>query len=193
MLGPQKIIVFDFDKTLTCDDTLYGFFCEFNQKFKWINSLVFRVVQILTKIGVITNSRMKDIGLRMFLKNARDSEIETFAEVYAKKIRFSKIKERLDAIDDAKVLVVTASFECYVRHCFNQNIIVIGSRIKRCNGVVGLGFNCYGESKVKALEAIGVAKVDEFYTDSYSDMPLAEISNIVYYVKKGEVARVGKL
>ena len=48
-----------------------------------------------------------------------------------------------------------------------------------------LEFLCFRENKVKAFkERYPNAVVEEFYTDSYNDKPLMEISKKTYLVKK---------
>ena len=47
--------------------------------------------------------------------------------------------------------------------------------------------NCYGEEKVKQFEKVYPTQfIDEFYSDSYSDTPLASIAQKAYLVKKGK-------
>ncbi|MCF0116162.1 MAG: haloacid dehalogenase-like hydrolase [Erysipelotrichaceae bacterium] len=46
------------------------------------------------------------------------------------------------------------------------------------------GINCHGKEKVRRYrEVFGEAVIDEFYSDSYSDTPLAEIAQKAYMVK----------
>ena len=47
-----------------------------------------------------------------------------------------------------------------------------------------IGENCYGEEKVKRFYQAGYNKdsIDEFYSDSLSDSPLADISKKAYIV-----------
>ncbi len=48
-------------------------------------------------------------------------------------------------------------------------------------------FFCYGENKRKKFkEKYKNKKIDKFYTDSYSDMPLMDLAEEVYLVKKGK-------
>ena len=48
--------------------------------------------------------------------------------------------------------------------------------------VCGLKFNCYNKNKIDALANANVFKISEFYTDSYSDFPLASISEKIIIV-----------
>lgn len=47
-------------------------------------------------------------------------------------------------------------------------------------------FFCYGENKrIKFKEKYEKEKIEKFYTDSYSDLPLMTLAHEVYLVKKG--------
>ncbi len=46
------------------------------------------------------------------------------------------------------------------------------------------GVNCHGEEKVRRFrEIFGDSGIDEFYSDSYSDTPLAKLAEKAYIVK----------
>lgn len=50
------------------------------------------------------------------------------------------------------------------------------------------GTNCRGEEKVRRLAAeCQTTRIDEFYSDSRSDLPLAKIADRAFRVKKGRV------
>ena len=67
----KKIVVYDFDKTLTYKDTLFGFF-KFATKKNILYPYklsIYVLYMILTKSNFITNSKLKDIGIKLFLTN----------------------------------------------------------------------------------------------------------------------------
>ena len=50
------------------------------------------------------------------------------------------------------------------------------------------GINCHGEEKVRRYrEMFGDIKIHEFYSDSYSDTPLAKISEKAFIVKGNQL------
>ena len=50
------------------------------------------------------------------------------------------------------------------------------------------GINCHGKEKVRRFyEMFPNGKIDDFYSDSYSDSPLAEISKKAFLVKGDEL------
>lgn len=49
--------------------------------------------------------------------------------------------------------------------------------------------NCRGEEKVRRLrEETGIMYIDNFYSDSQSDLPLAKIANKTFLVNKGKIS-----
>lgn len=61
---------------------------------------------------------------------------------------------------------------------------LIASRVNRKTGVFE-SENCYGEEKVKRLQSeLGECEIEEFYSDSKSDLPLAKMVQRAYIVKK---------
>lgn len=54
-----------------------------------------------------------------------------------------------------------------------------------------INFLNYGENKVKKYrELYGDKQIDVFYTDSYNDQPMMDISNEVYLVTKNKVEKI---
>ena len=59
---------------------------------------------------------------------------------------------------------------------------LIASRVDCKTGIYN-GENCYGEEKVNRLnEIFPNIKINEFYSDSYSDQPLASLSKSAFLV-----------
>lgn len=64
---------------------------------------------------------------------------------------------------------------------------LIASEVDPGNGMF-TGENCRGLEKVRRLEAeYNVTYIDSFYSDSYSDLPLAKIADKAFLVEKGMV------
>ena len=71
----SKIIVFDFDKTLSYSDTLFGFFSSAGKKniahpFKIV---IYLFTMLLTKFKILSNTYMKNIGIILFLRYESNS------------------------------------------------------------------------------------------------------------------------
>ena len=104
---------------------------------------------------------------------------------------FNLLGKRIANNLEKKNYIVTASPQLYVQMYFT-NMIVIGTTFVFDADEVfnGLKFNCYGKNKVIALKRIGVSHIDEFFTDSFSDMPVMKISREVFLVKEDIIRRL---
>jgi phosphoserine phosphatase len=85
-----------------------------------------------------------------------------------------------------EILIISASVDAYVRPIFT-GVKVFGSVIDRMGKKPYLEIHCYREEKVKMLAEQGITNIDELYTDSISDLPMAKISQKIHLVKGSEV------
>ena len=85
-------------------------------------------------------------------------------------------------------LVISASPEFLIRPIARRLGIrnVIASRVDPDTGRFS-GLNCHDEEKVKRLYAeFPDAVIDDFYSDSLSDLPLARLAKRAYFVRGGK-------
>lgn len=186
------MVVFDFDKTLTYQDSLLGFYkelCKTNLDYL-LKLTCYAPLLILTKLKWLSNTSLKKIGVILFLKGKEKSEIETKALEYSKKIKLNKIHSNYfnnrDIDESDNIMILSASFEVYLRPIFENSVRVFGSTLNydQNNRVHSLRDNLHGVFKKEFLQnKIGTQGVDKFYTDSYSDRFVAEISNTIIVVK----------
>jgi phosphoserine phosphatase len=139
------------------------------------------------KLKFLTTGQLKTIGINLFLKNISMNKINEKAALYAKKIKLNKIyyedyKSSLKS--DNWVFVISASFDVYLKHIFNENdVTLIASSIYFDNGfATGLKYECYGDKKIEKLNHNNVYRINVLYTDSYSDTPIAKISDKIYII-----------
>ena len=184
----KKIIVFDFDKTLTYKDTLIGFYIFVsNKNFLFIlKMLIYLFYMILAKVKFVSNDKLKNKGVHLFLKGKDIIKLKQKSVEYSENILLNKIYVNYDFNNlNEKIIIVSASFQDYIYPLFPQNVKVIGSKLKiKDNKVIHLDFNCYSERKVEILMKKGLLEIDVLYTDSISDLPLANISKKIILVKK---------
>ena len=65
----------------------------------------------------------------------------------------------------------------------------MASRVDKHTGVYS-GINCHGKEKVRRFrEKFPQGKIGEFYSDSYSDSPLAEIADKAFMVDGEKVTK----
>lgn len=187
----KKIIVFDFDKTLTYTDTLLGFYNSIdNTKYsRYLKLLIYFFLMIFFKLNLITNHVLKKTGFLIFLKGKSKEFINNKAKSYASKIIFNKLYHSFDFSNNNNlIIIISASYEVYLKYIFPNNVKVIGSNfIYKDNYALKFNFNCFSENKVSALKDIGVHNIDEFYTDSYSDRSLVRMSKESFIVQSNKL------
>ena len=156
---------FDFDGTLTTRDTLIEFirFAKGNVSFV-VGFLLFSPILVLMKLGYYPNWKAKQKVFSYFFKGMSIREFEekckNFAECRAELIRLKGLKTVDKAVDEnAKVVIVSASIENWVRAFFRQfgldMVIISGTKIEVKNAVVTgqfIGNNCYGPEKVRRIQ-----------------------------------------
>lgn len=185
----QSIAVFDFDKTLTYRDTLFGFYrtvAEGDPLFLFKRILLIGA-GVLYKIGIIKNRTLKRIGIYLFLKGITRDELETAAQKYSEKIELNDIYLNHYQKTDGEKWIVSASPEIYLRHLFPGDHVA-GTTFTYCgNKVMGLKTNMFGQEKKKFLRKKGITRIHRLYTDSIADKWLMEISENVYVVNQGHI------
>jgi phosphatidylglycerophosphatase C len=162
-LPKKKLILFDFDGTITTKDTLVEFLMFYKGPISFMmGMLILSPVVLLYLLKIIPNWKGKQVVLRYFLGG---EDIELFnkrcREFSEKTLPRLTRKGAVDAIqqykrDGATVAVVTASAENWVKPwCLSQGILCIGTQLEVANGrITGnlCGANCYGSEKVKRIE-----------------------------------------
>lgn len=184
------MVVFDFDKTLTYHDTLYGFYREADGKniFFPVKRIALIFSAVLYKTGLISNDLLKEIGIALFLKGKSRNEIDQIAKRYVRKIEFNKIyKGNYLETPQQNRMIVTASFEEYIGILLPTEWIVASKLSYKENKVTGLERNMYKTKKKSALLNLGIDKIERFYTDSESDSSVMELSEKVFMVSGDQI------
>jgi hypothetical protein len=179
-----QAIVFDFDKTLTYKDTLFGFYRAVSGKALWHPlTLSYLAYPVLHKCRGLSNDDLKRAGVALFLVGMSRQALAAGARAYAATLTLNRIYREIFA-RTPQPIVASASFEALLTCLFPPPVIVIGAtlRYNSRNEVTGLEQNCHGRQKVSRLKAIGITSINTLYTDSFSDRALMEISNEVYLV-----------
>ena len=182
--------VFDFDKTLTYTDTLFGFYHHVARKkafFHFKKGLIF-FSAVLYKIGLISNDKLKSIGVFLFLKGCTQSELSKASQDYSKRIKLNGIYHSIyNQTNTSKKIIITASPEIYVQKVF-PNDKIIGTKLAfNDNRVERLKINMFGQAKADYLISLGVTEIETLYTDSITDKPLMKMAKKVYLIKNGKI------
>lgn len=174
--------VYDFDQTILWKDSTFLFvrYCltRYPATWKTIPGIIRASVQYLA--GKINLEQFKEkVFVFLAYIPATDKVVEQFWETHSKGIKGWYLAQKRP--DD---VVVSASPEFLLKPiCKKLGVEVIGTIMDSVTGKI-TGLNCKGEEKVPRFRALHPdAKVENFYSDSLSDTPLARLAEHSYIIK----------
>lgn len=175
--------VYDFDHTVYRGDSSVDFsvYCMKNHPVL----LLFLPLQCLAVAGILTgilSSRKGKEWFFCFLKWLKypEKDIVGFWETHRKKLQLWYLSRQKN--DD---LIISASpyFLLEPLVCGQWRVNLIATDMDPGSGCIA-GKNCKGQEKVRLFkERFGGVQVEEFYSDSRSDTPMAELAQRAYLVK----------
>lgn len=178
--------VYDFDKTIYNGDSTAHFYL-FSLKnhpsiIKFLPSLLKAVMRFYAlKKG--SKTEMKQTMYRFLTKINPEIDINKFWDTHEKNIKKWYLKQQAE--DD---LIISASPEFLLKPICGRLKIknLIASQVDVNTGHY-TGINCNGEEKVRLFNKLYGGEIDEFYSDSHGDDPLAGISKKAFMVKKDKI------
>ena len=181
--------VYDFDGTIYHGDSTrdFVFYLIKNHPkvIKYIPAFILAVIKYRLKI--ISKTKMKETLYR-FLNSFKNDEIKkvvcNFWDEHRKNIYVWYYKKK-----NSSDVIISASPRFLLEPiCRELNVNLICSEVNIKNGDY-IGLNCFGEEKVSRIyKEYPDVKINEFYSDSKSDMPLAKLAKKSYLVKRnGEI------
>lgn len=184
--------VYDFDGTIYSGDSTIDFWLFSISK----DPLLIRYLPnaaagfLLYKLGRISRTEFKE-RFFSFLKGIKDPEkyVRMFYEKNKGRIKkwYVERKKESDVIISASPEFLLSTF------CEELDVYLIASEVDIRSGRF-IGPNCRGEEKVRRFRSMfGNISPDEFYSDSYSDVPMAEISKKAFYVKNEKIMQWKKV
>lgn len=173
--------VYDFDKTIYDGDSTadFIFFCIKRHPKTLLNLPLTAWSYLLYITGIYSKTRFKENMYRFLVYISDiDGELEKFWSVHKKKIKKWYFEQKRE--DD---LIISASPEFLLKPvCRELKVLLIASVVDKKNGKY-TGENCHGAEKVRRMyERIPNPRVEEFYSDSLSDTPLAEEAERAFLV-----------
>ncbi len=180
--------VYDFDKTIYKDDSTVDFYFfalkkHFSVALLWPSLLW---AAFLWCVGFINKTGFKQKFYKFLTKI---DDIDLLLEEFWDKHEY-KIKDFYKENQSPNDVIISASPEFLLKPIAKRLGIknLYASRVDKKSGRY-TGVNCWGEEKVKRFyQAFGNdAKIEEFYSDSLSDAPLACISESAYIVVGDEL------
>lgn len=155
-----KIYAFDFDGTLTVRDTLLAFIKYAKGNTHFLLGFLRYVPQlVLMKLGLYPNWRAKQQVFSYFFKGMSIDDFDRLCRRFAgdnqQLLRPDGVKMMQHALlEGARVLVVSASIDNWVRPFFSGGVEVLGTQVEVADGRLTGRFltkNCYGEEKVRRI------------------------------------------
>lgn len=178
--------VYDFDNTIYSGDSSVDFYKYTLKKFPKV--IKFWPEQLKAGIdyrrGKIGKTEMKTIFYKYFTEIPdMNSHLEAFWDEHEKNIQLWYLEQRQD--DD---LIISASPEFFLEPMAKRlDVDLIASIVDPRTGR-NLRSNCHGPEKVRRMkEKYRMNNIDEFYSDCYSDDPLAQYARESFYVKKNSI------
>lgn len=179
--------VYDFDKTIYYGDSTADFYLFCLKRHKKILTLAPSLLGAFLKFYVFkkgTKTDFKEKMYRFLTYCDTEKDVNDFWKEYIGNIKPFYLKQKKD--DD---VIISASPEFLLNPVCKRLKIknLMASKVDMHSGKYS-GVNCHGKEKVKRFyEAFPDGKIDNFYSDSYSDSPLAEIAKKAFMVDGDKV------
>lgn len=183
--------IYDFDKTLYGSDSTKDFLVYSVKKHpslvRFLPGMGWAGLLYLAK--AITKTQMKQHFYRIFTGYDAQGLLEEFWDKHQHKI-FSWYPRQQEETD----IIISASPEFLLEPICRRLGIrhLIASRVDPKTGVY-TGLNCWGPEKpIRLKDQMGITHCDKFFSDSYSDQPLADIAEEAFLIVDGKICPWGK-
>lgn len=190
----SKVVVYDFDGTLSYGDSMEELF---NSEMKGIKSLYrcyYYFLKVLSKLKLSTVKREKEKMIKLLFHSDEKAFCEACVE-QAKNYKFSPIMENLknDLFLGNRVIVLSASSEYFLKTVFSgKDVEILGTTFNCEDGRIKcIKQHPFYHEKVETLVGCGVTVVDETYYDSKWDECLKTMCCVWHKVKNGIVVESG--
>lgn len=192
----NKLVVFDFDGTLTYKDSMLEFTKFYHNAWWYYKNMIYlSPLLIAYKVGLIPNWRAKEYFLMRFFKNEPITKFQNSCDRFAlEKIptllnpAAQKELETYQKRNDYQVIIISSSAENWLQAwCQKMAIPLIATKLKtQQTWITGKlqGKNCYGKEKVNRLKAaFDLTQFEEIivYGDSKGDYDLFKIATRHFY------------
>jgi HAD superfamily phosphoserine phosphatase-like hydrolase len=180
--------VYDFDHTIYDGDSSVDFYLFVLGKKPYLAGLL--PLQVWGMIRYLSGRVSKETMKEAFFVFARFIQAHKMASCFWERNRV-KLKPWYLAQRRNSDLIISASPEFLLEPLVRGylGVRLIASRIDSRTGKYD-GRNCYGEEKASRLRALYPAvRIGNFYSDSYSDAPLAQIAENAFLVRKNRIIK----
>jgi phosphoserine phosphatase len=184
--------VYDFDHTIYDGDSSVDFFLFVLGKKPYLIAMV--PIQILGVIqylfGIVSKEKMKEAFFIFLRFIPAQAMAVRFWEKNRRKIKSWYLRQKQDSD-----VIISASPDFLLEPvvCGFLGVSLIASRIDMRTGKY-TGKNCYGVEKPARFSALyPESNIRNFYSDSYTDIPLARQAECAFLVCKDTIVKWGEL
>ena len=180
-MNKQFIRIYDFDGTIYDGNSTVDFFFFFMSRHPstWIKIPWLSILYLLFWSGLISLTTFLEEIFHIF-RNSK--KIEQDVELFWKKNR-TKIRGFYRGTQHPNDIIISASPEfllCYI--CKELGVgTIIASKYDIKKGKF-IGNLCFGIDKQRRLNALGIYRCDELYTDVLKDAPIVKMADIAFLV-----------
>lgn len=191
----KRLVLFDFDGTITTKDTFLEFIRFYHGPVKFVMGFLFMSPWMaLMILKIIPNYKGKERVLRWFFRNETVENFNQKSADFCKHVvpalirpkALTQIRQYLE--EGSTVVVISASAENWVRPwCSAHGLNCLATQLEiKNNRITGniSGFNCYGAEKEKRIRACyALSDFDEIiaYGDSRGDLEMLALANQQHY------------
>ena len=180
--------VYDFDNTIYNGDSTFDFYIFCLKKHKNIAKLFPSLAKEFAKFYILkkgSKTRFKENMYRFLQYIDTEIEVELFWKKHIHNIKeWYYINQKNDDViisASPKFLLEPICKKLGIKHLIASNVSPVDGKYA--------GINCHGKEKVRRFKNEFSESIDEFYSDSYSDTPLAEISKQALMVKGDKICK----
>lgn len=185
------MIGYDFDKTIYKGDssTDFFFYMIFSRPYLLLFAPYFLVMFALYGLKLVGKKRFKEC---MFFFVPWYSNIEKIVDKFWAKNANKLVKWYMPQKNTDEDIIISASLGFIIKPVIDmlniKNFLATNYNVK--TGKI-YGENCYGEEKIKEFKRVyPKAKLEAFYSDSLSDLPVMKIADKAYLVKGEDVKEI---
>ena len=191
----MRLALFDFDGTISDEDSFRGFIIYYCGYSKFIlGSIILSPIYLLYVLGLIKNNFMKEMAISFYFKNESVTNLWNKGKQYSDneidKIVRGKAREKINwhHSQGDRVIIVTASANIWLDSwCSRNGIELIATELEEMDGKITgklVNGNCFGIEKfIRVARLVNVKDYEEIYAygDSRGDLELLDFANKPFY------------
>ena len=188
----RKIVVFDFDGTLTKEDSLLAFIRYVHGTVAfWCGFLLYTPILVLMLLKCYPHGKAKEKIFSYFFKGISIEKFNMVCQQFAAAHRHLLRPQGVATVEEAQnagadVVIISASVDNWVQPFF-PTVKVLGTQIEVRDGCLTGRFltrNCFGQEKVNRLLEVYPDRKDYHltaYGDSQGDRELLAFADVAHY------------